>query len=100
MRLIATWKKDQDAGTELPSSLKWDNGTHASLDDYEKHQLDTHRLHVGDDGGMERHMFPEIVANVTFDADVQDWVMSGRDVNPAFIPPSVDSRGSSSIQSL
>jgi hypothetical protein len=67
----------------LPSSLKWDNGTPASLDDYMKHQLDTHSLHVGDDGGMECHMFPEIVANVTFDADVQDWVMSGRDVNPA-----------------
>src|SRR5580700_10916414 len=37
MRLIATWTKDQDVGTELPSSLKWEDGTVATLDDYEKH---------------------------------------------------------------
>jgi hypothetical protein len=77
MRLIATWTKDQDVGTELPSSLKWNNGTPATLDDYERHQLDTHSLHASDDGGMESHMFPEIVAEVTFHRDVQDWVVTG-----------------------
>jgi hypothetical protein len=83
MRLIATWTKVQDVGMELPSSLKWDNGTPATLDDYERHQLGTHSLHGSDDGGMECHMFPDIVADVTFEANVHDWVMSGQDVNPA-----------------
>jgi hypothetical protein len=34
---------------------------------------------------MECHIFPEIAADVTFDTDVRDWVMSGRDVNPAVL---------------
>jgi hypothetical protein len=80
MRLIATWTKDQDVGTELPSSLKWEDGTVATLDDYEKHQLDTHSLHAHDDGGMECHMFGDIVAEVTFDRYAQDWVVTGPDI--------------------
>jgi hypothetical protein len=59
------------------------DGTPATLDEYEKHQLDTHSLHASGDGGTDCHMFPDMVANVTFDANVQDWVMRGQDVNPA-----------------
>jgi hypothetical protein len=67
----------------MPTSLKWDDGTPATLDDYKRHQLDTHSFHPNEDGGMECHMFGGIVADVTFDANVQDWVMGGRDVDPA-----------------
>jgi hypothetical protein len=82
MRLIATWTQHQDAG-EMPTSVKWEDGTPATLDDYERHQLDTRSFHPIDDGGRECHMWPDIVADVTFDATVQDWVMRGQDVNPA-----------------
>jgi hypothetical protein len=83
MKLIVKWKPELEPAYDEPSSVVWDNGTRATLNDWRAHELDTHCLHASDDGGMERHVFPEIVADVTFDTDVQDWVLSGRDVNPA-----------------
>jgi len=83
MKLIAKWKPELEAAYDEPSSVVWEDGTPATLNDYRAHELDTHRLHASDDGGMERHMFPEVVADVTFDTNVQDWIISGRDVNSA-----------------
>jgi hypothetical protein len=53
MRLIASWTPDQDPATEIPTSLKWDDGAPATVDDYRAHFLDTHSLHASGDGGME-----------------------------------------------
>lgn len=83
MRLIARWKPELEPAYDEPSSVVWEDGTRATVNDYRTHQLDTHRLHASDDGGMECHIFPEIVADVTFDANIQDWVLSGQDVNSA-----------------
>jgi hypothetical protein len=83
MKLIAKWKFELEPAYDEPSSVVWADGTPATLNDYRAHELDTHSLHACNDGGMERHMFADIVANVTFDANVHDWVMSGQDVNPA-----------------
>lgn len=80
MRLIATWTSDQNPATEMPRSLKWDNGTPATMDDYRAHSLDTHSLHASGDGGMECHMFPDLVAEVVYDWFANDWVVKGRGV--------------------
>jgi hypothetical protein len=83
MELIASWTMNQDASMEEPCSVKWGDGTVATLDDFRAHQLDTHTFRFDGSNHLERHMFPGIVADVTFDANVHDWVMSGQDVNPA-----------------
>lgn len=80
MKLIARWKPELEPAYNEPSSVVWEDGTPATLNDYRTHELDTHSLHSSEDGGMECHMFPEIVAEVAFDTNVQDWVMRGQDV--------------------
>jgi hypothetical protein len=83
LKLIAKWKPELEPAYDEPSSVVWEDGTPATLNDYRTHELDTHSLHASDDGGIECHVFPDIVADVTFDANVHDWVMSGQDLNPA-----------------
>jgi hypothetical protein len=83
MKLIAKWKPDLDPAYDEPSSVVWDDGTPATLTDYRTHELDTHRLYVSEGGDTERHMFPDIVAEITYEPNVRDWVMRGQDVNTA-----------------
>jgi hypothetical protein len=80
MKLIAKWKPQLEPAYDEPSSVFWEDGTAATVNDYRTHELDTHSLHASDDGGTECHMFPEIVAEVTFDRDVRDWVVRVPDV--------------------
>jgi hypothetical protein len=83
MKLIAKWKPELEPAYDEPSSVVWEDGTSGTLSDYRTHKLDTYSLHASAGGGMECLMWPETVAEVTFDANVHDWVMSGQDVNPA-----------------
>jgi hypothetical protein len=83
MKLIAKWKPNLEPAYDEPSSVVWEDGTAATLNDYRTHELDTHRLHASDDGGTECHMFPDIVAEIIFEPNVQDWVMRGQDVGTA-----------------
>lgn len=80
MRLIAVWTRDQDVGTEMPNTMKWDDGTPATMDDFAKHRLDTHTLVAGRNGGMEQHFYPDIVARVEYDWFARDWVVKGSGV--------------------
>jgi hypothetical protein len=77
MRLIAKWKPKMEPAYDEPSSVVWEDGTAATLNDYRTHELDTHSSHASDDGGTECHMFPDIGAEVTFDRDARDWVVRG-----------------------
>jgi hypothetical protein len=83
MKLIAKWKSELDPAHDEPSSVVWEDGTLATLNDYRTHELDTHRLHVSDEGEVQRHMHPDIVAEITYEPNVHDWVMRGQDVNSA-----------------
>jgi hypothetical protein len=77
MRLTARWQRDQDTTTEEPCSIRWGDGTAATLNDYRKHQLDTHTLRFDEPDHVALDMFPDIVAEVTFDRNVMDWVVRG-----------------------
>ena len=80
MDLIATWTRDQDMSVELPNAVRWADGTPATHNDYLEHVLDTHTF-VGDCvNGMERRIFPGIVADVRYDSYAQTWTVSGVDV--------------------
>lgn len=77
MDLIARWTQYQDASMELPNSVTWADGTPATIDDFERHQFDTHTLEFDRAGRGEQRIFPEIVATVPFDPLVMDWVVTG-----------------------
>ena len=77
MRLIASWTPDQEPSTEMPTTLKWEDGTPATFDDFAKHELDTYTLVAGQHGGIEQHIFPDIVAEVVYDEFAKDWIVKG-----------------------
>jgi hypothetical protein len=77
MELIARWTQYQDSSMELPDSVTWTDGTPATVDDYKRHQFDTRTLEFDEFGRSELRIFPEIVATVSFDPLVMDWVVKG-----------------------
>jgi hypothetical protein len=78
MELIAKWAKHQDSSMEEPYSVRWANGTPATVEDFKRHQVDTHCLRFDELGQVEQHFFPEIIAEATFDRDAKDWVVKGQ----------------------
>jgi hypothetical protein len=83
MKLIAKWNRGQETSIEAPVSVVWEDGSSATLTEYRAHELDTRILHSNDDGEMECHVFCDLVADVSFEQNVQDWVMRGQGVIPA-----------------
>jgi hypothetical protein len=80
MKLIAKWSRGQESGIEAPSSVVWEDGSPATLADYRTHELDTRILYSNDDGEPVCHMFCDIVADVSYEENVQDWVVRGQGV--------------------
>jgi hypothetical protein len=83
MKLIAKWNRGQEPGIEDPSSVAWEDGCPATLADFRTHDLDTYFLCSNDDSDVERHMLPDVIVDVSFEQNVQDWVMRGQGVIPA-----------------
>ena len=79
--LIARFGPGQRPFKEFPYSIRWENGTLATKDDFEAHILDTYAITGDVKKGMEIQMFPNIVADVRFD-EASAWVMSGHAVIP------------------
>jgi hypothetical protein len=75
MKLIARWTEHQDASTEQPSSVTWEDGTPATLSDFKRHLSDTHSLHHDELGRVEQHFFPDIVAEVNWEPSTMDWIV-------------------------
>jgi hypothetical protein len=82
MKLIAKWNQGQEPGIEEPSSVVWEDGSPATIADYRKHELDTRISYSHDDGEIQCHMFPHVIADVRFEQDVWDWVVRGQGVIP------------------
>jgi hypothetical protein len=80
--LIAKWTIKQDPSDDLPAKVYWGDGTPATINDYVVHSLGTHALIQGDDGGMECHMYLDVLANLKYDEFVNSWVASGPGIEP------------------
>lgn len=80
MKLIARWTEHQDASTEQPNSVAWQDGTPATLSDFRRHLLDTYNLHKDELGRVEQHFFPDVVAEVKWDPSSMDWVVMAPDI--------------------
>jgi hypothetical protein len=82
MKLIAVFAEESCEEID-PKSVRWEDGTAATLDDYHKHLVDTHIFWQNDAGELEVHMCPEIPAEVAFESNVGDWVVRGPGVTTA-----------------
>jgi hypothetical protein len=80
MKLIAMWSHGQEPGIDEPSSVVWEDGSPASIADYRTHEIDTRIYCSDDDGEAQCHMFPDVIADVSFERDVWDWVVRGQGV--------------------
>jgi hypothetical protein len=80
--LIAKFDPNQRPLREFPRSLRWEDGTLASNEDYQSHILDTYAITGDVKKGMEIQMFPNILADISFDSGQGAWVMSGHAVIP------------------
>jgi hypothetical protein len=63
--------------------VQWEGGTPATHEDYWKHIDDTHTWVVKSPSTIERRIFPDIVADVRFDALAEVWAISGPGIEPA-----------------
>jgi hypothetical protein len=79
-KLVATWISEQDSSVDDPSTVVWEGGTQGTLQDFRAHGLDTHFWYTDERGCVQKHMFPYIVGEVSYEKNVEDWVVRGRDV--------------------
>jgi len=83
MALIAKWATHEGATLEPPHLVQWEDGTPATQDDYRKHLADTHTWIIKSPSGIERRIFPDIIADVRYDAVGGTWAIGGQGVEPA-----------------
>jgi len=81
--LIATWAMHDGATLEPPHLVQWEDGTPATHEDYRKYIDSTHTSIVKSPGIIERRIFPDIVADVRYDAVAGTWAIGGQGVEPA-----------------
>jgi hypothetical protein len=75
MKLVAVWTPSQDTRNEQPRSIRWKDGSPASLDAYIEHSVGTRILREDRPDRIELHMFPDIVADVAYDEFAASWVV-------------------------
>lgn len=86
MTLIARWTNAQDPGVDPPASIFLEDGRPASHQDYVDHAGDTHELVECGNGGIEKRMYPWLVAEVRYDGYARLWFV----VPPGQEPLSLD----------
>jgi hypothetical protein len=74
--LVAKWRIDEDPMADQPSSVKWSDGAPAEYEDYLENVSGTHSW-LPDEDGIELLMFPDVVADVSFDAVARTWIIRG-----------------------
>jgi hypothetical protein len=82
LALIAEWGAAQDDMHDLPESVRWEDGSAATLEDYFAHRSDTQRWVEDPSGGMRLHLYPDVIADVRYDGFGRVWGLSGDAVEP------------------
>jgi hypothetical protein len=75
----------EGATLEPPHLIQWEDGTPATHDDYRKYLDDTHTWAVKSPSMVERRIFPDIVADVRYDALAGVWAISGQGIDPVLL---------------
>ena len=80
--LTARWATDGNSTLEPPSLLWWEDGAPATQTDYQTHMDDTHTWVITPLLSIERRVYPDIVADVQYDAIARSWTINGKGVTP------------------
>lgn len=80
MKLIAFWSEGQDTYYDAPAMIRWGDGSTATSETYREHMYDSHFWVEKGHFGHEKHMFPDVVAHVTFDLFGGVWAAKGHGV--------------------
>ena len=83
MKLIATWLKNQEPDLEDPHSVVWEDGQTATIKEFWEHSKDTRLCIVPEAGGLEWHLFPDVVAEVFWCRQGKAWGVRGDGVEPS-----------------
>jgi hypothetical protein len=81
LALIAKWPNPEDAFNSDPSVIMGEDGTPATLDDYNAHCDDTHTM-IHRPCGVELRMFPDLVADARYDSLTGVWGVTGDGIPP------------------
>jgi hypothetical protein len=77
MRLIVFWGPQDKADLQTPEEVVWENHTHATVEDYYRHQNATFSSYMTDRGLVSVYD-PECVAVTRYDAVKGHWVVNSR----------------------
>lgn len=74
--LTARWTENQESPFDPPTTLKWNDGSAGTFDEFMTHLVDTSTLEYRN-GGMEMTMFVDVCADVRYDSNAKSWVVYG-----------------------
>jgi hypothetical protein len=80
MNLLAYWDQNDNPGIEEPYAVYFEDGTDASMDEYQKHADDTHEDLLDYPGRIVRRIYPGIVGGVRWCYHMRDWKVSGSQI--------------------
>jgi len=66
----------------MPSTIVWEDGSSATLEDYFAHRSDTQKWVSDPSGGIRLHLYPDVIADVRYDGFGRVWAISGDAIEP------------------
>ena len=71
-KLTVRFDEDQDLVYGIPDDIRWNDGRPGTREDYARHRADTRAL-VRTAEGVELRLYPDVTADVRFDAFSRLW---------------------------
>jgi hypothetical protein len=96
--LTARWTENQESPFDPPTTLKWNDGSVGTFDEFMTHLGDTSTLEYRN-GGMEMTMFVDVCADVRYDMAAKSWVVDGPLTGPMSLDLSDPLAASDQIES-
>ena len=74
MKLLVYWGTDAKADLQVPTEVKWEDGTAATLNDYYRNQATT-QTSFSTEKGLVTVISPDIVATAKYDVAKGHWAL-------------------------
>ena len=104
MKLIAVWKPGRSPVLHDPCSVRWEDGSDATLDDLNRNIECTRYFHFKRNGVTVLHIIPDIVADLHWDPWGGHWSLTGTGIEPVGLwisdPAATDSQLKSALMYL
>lgn len=86
MRLIASWPNGKHPSSDVPTSIRWEDGRQGTPADLHAHNCDTYCLTHLANGATQMDIFPEIVGVVSYCDHGKRWGIKGDGVEAIALP--------------